>query len=135
MQPGDLLREGGRCPTETNRSIIKDTELTPSEVLPVHGVNKTLSPPNVKTELSQKKKLVKLDAQQQAAFEKVRECVPPYYRGITSDFEKEVWSTADIEALADLLCKYQHRFSQHHTDFGHVTVVPFLVIQKKTRVQ
>ena len=42
-----------------------------------------------------------------------------------------MWTAGDINALGDLLCKYEHRFSHHSTDLEHVTVDPFSITQKR----
>ena len=49
---------------------------------------------------------------------------------INFDFEKKLWTAADINAHGDLLCKYEHHFWHHSTDLGHVTVDPFRIILK-----
>ena len=36
-------------------------------------------------------------------------------------------TAADIDALGDLLRRFEHRFSQHSMDLGHVTVDPFRI--------
>lgn len=56
--------------------------------------------------------------------------VPPHLYEINFDFENELWTAADIDALGELLCTYEHRFSHHSTDLGHVTVDPFRIILK-----
>ena len=36
--------------------------------------------------------------------------VPPYLHEIKFDFEKELWTAADIDELGELLCQYELRF-------------------------
>ena len=71
-----------------------------------------------------------LNALQQKAFLRLWKKIPAYLRSI-HDFEKNLWTAADIDDLGDLLCKYAHRFSKHGTDLGHDTVDPFRIILKK----
>lgn len=49
------------------------------------------------------------------------------------DFEKERWTAADIDALGDLLCRFEHRFPQHSTDLGHITADVFRTILEGRR--
>ena len=37
----------------------------------------------------------------------------------------------NIDALGDTLCEFEHRFSKHSTDLGHVTVDPFRIVLKQ----
>ena len=39
-----------------------------------------------------------------------------------------MWTATDINALRDLLCKYECRFGRHSKDLGHVTVDTFSII-------
>ena len=71
-----------------------------------------------------------LNALQQKAFLRLWNKIPAYIRAIHFDFENNLWTAADVD-LGDLLCKYAHRFSEHSTDLGHVTVDPFRIIPKK----
>ena len=72
-----------------------------------------------------------LDTDQRAAFVRLWQRVPPHLHAIYFEFEKEPWTAADIDALGDLLCKFEHRFCQHITDLGHITVDPFRIILKR----
>ena len=69
--------------------------------------------------------LTSLDEEQRLAFVRLWQRTPPHLHEMNFDFEKALWTAADINALGDLLCKYEHRFSRHSTDLGHVTVDPF----------
>ena len=55
------------------------------------------------------------DESQRAAFVQLRQRVPPHSPKINFDIEKELWKAEDIDAKAELLCSYQHRFSHHHS--------------------
>ena len=72
-----------------------------------------------------------LNALQQKAFLRLWKKISAYLRAIHFDFEKNLRTAADIDALGDLLCEYAHRFSKHSTDLGHVTVDTFRIIPKK----
>ena len=72
-----------------------------------------------------------LNALQQKAFLRLWKKISAYLRAIHFDFEKNLRTAADIDALGDLLCKCAHRFSKHSTALGHVTVDPFRIIVKK----
>ena len=69
-----------------------------------------------------------LDADQQAVSIRLWQRVPPHLHEMNFDFEKSLWTAGDIDSLGDSLCKYEHRFSHHSTDLGHVTVDPFRII-------
>ena len=45
--------------------------------------------------------------------------------------DKEVWQPQDIDALGDTLCEFEHRFSKHSTDLGHVTVDTLRIVLKQ----
>ena len=45
--------------------------------------------------------------------------------------DKAAWQPQDIDALGDTLCEFEHRFSKHSTDLGHVTVDPFRIVLKQ----
>ena len=45
--------------------------------------------------------------------------------------DKAAWQPHDIDALGDTLCEFEHRFSKHSTDLGHVTVDPFRIVLKQ----
>ena len=47
--------------------------------------------------------------------------------------DKAAWQPQDIDALGDTLCEFEHRFSKHSTDLGHVTVYPFDCRREMTR--
>ena len=53
------------------------------------------------------------------------------FRIIHFDFEESLGTDEDIDALENLLCKYDHLFSKRSTDLGHLTVDPFRIILKK----
>lgn len=55
---------------------------------------------------------------------------PSHLHDIDLDFENALWVPADIDALADLWCKYENRFSQNSRDLGHVTAESFRIILK-----
>ena len=65
---------------------------------------------------------------QQAAFKRLWQRAPRHLNEINFDFEKALWTAGDIDALGELLCKYEHRFSHHSTDLGHATVDPFRIM-------
>ena len=71
-----------------------------------------------------------LDEKQRAAFIRLCKRVPPHLHDIQFNFDKALWTETDIDTLGDLLCKYEHRFSRHSTDLGHVTVDPFRILLK-----
>ena len=71
-----------------------------------------------------------LDEKQRAAFIRLWKRVPPRLHDIQFDFDKALWTEADIDTLGDLLCKYEHRFSRHSTGLGHVAVDPFRILLK-----
>ena len=75
--------------------------------------------------------LFTLNALQHKTFLRLWQKIPAYLHAIHFDFEKNLWTAADIDTLGDLLCKYAHRFSKHRTDLGHVTVDPFRIILKE----
>ena len=50
---------------------------------------------------------------------------------IRFDLDKAAWQPQDIDALGDTLCKFEHRFSKHSTDLGHITVDPFRIVPKQ----
>ncbi len=52
---------------------------------------------------------------QRQAFTRLREKIPPHLQEINFDFEAELWTPADIDALCDLLCATEDRFSKHAT--------------------
>lgn len=72
-----------------------------------------------------------LDPSQREAFARLWDKIPQHLQAISFDFEKELWTPADIDELGDLLCKVEHRFSKHATDLGHVTIDPFQINLKK----
>lgn len=74
--------------------------------------------------------LSSLGDHQRLAFRKLWKRMPPHLHEIKIDFEKVLWTAADLDALGDLLFKYEHRFSHYSTDLGHVTVDPFRIILK-----
>ena len=74
--------------------------------------------------------MASLDDDQQVAFKRLWQRVPPHLHEINFDLEKALWTVGDVDALGDLLCKYEHRFSRHSTDLGHDTVDPFRIILK-----
>ena len=45
--------------------------------------------------------------------------------------DKEAWQPQDTHALGDTLCEFEHRFSKHSTDLGHVPVDPFRIVLKQ----
>ena len=45
--------------------------------------------------------------------------------------DKAAWQLQDIDALGDALSKFEHRFSKHSTDLGHVTVDTFRIVLKQ----
>lgn len=119
---------GGVCGQLKQVDII-DTSFKTTESLQVHGVTEMPKPSNVETETPQEI-LENLHAGQRAPFERLWERILPHLHAITFDFENALWSTVDIDTLANLLRKYEHRFSRHNTDSGHVTVDPFCIILK-----
>ena len=42
--------------------------------------------------------------------------------------DKAAWQPQDIGVLGDTLCEFEHRFSKHSTDLGHVTVDPYRIV-------
>ena len=57
---------------------------------------------------------------------------PEHLRMIRFGLDKAAWKPQDIEdALGDTLCNFEHRFSKHSTDLGHVTVDPFRIVLKQ----
>ena len=67
---------------------------------------------------------------QSAAFLRLWQRLSPHLYDIKFDFGKERWAAADIDALGELVCCYEHRFSHQSTDLGHATVDPFRIILK-----
>ena len=52
-------------------------------------------------------------------------------RMIQFGLDKAAWQPQSIDALGDTLCEFEHRFSKHSTDLGHVTVDPFQIVLKQ----
>ena len=106
------------------------SDLTKAQILPTQSgeINTVEEAEAEKPRKILQEVLDSLDEDQRAAFVKLWQRVPPHLHEINFDFEKELWKVADIDALAELLCSYQHRFSHHSTDLGHVTVDPFRII-------
>ncbi|CAM9304430.1 unnamed protein product [Laminaria digitata] len=124
MQPNMKLGAGG---APLIRSDLTRAQITPSPSDIVHAVETVdVTPPRAPPE----DVLATLDGSQREAFARLWQRVPLHLHEIHFDFEKPLWTAADIGALGDLLCKYEHRFSHHSTDLGHVTVDPFRIILK-----
>ena len=51
--------------------------------------------------------------------------IPEHLRMIRFGLDKAAWQPQKLDALGDTLCGFEHRFSKHSTDLGHVTVDPF----------
>ena len=45
--------------------------------------------------------------------------------------DNAAWQLQDKGALGDTLCEFEHRFSKHSTDLGHVTVDPVRIVLKQ----
>lgn len=65
--------------------------------------------------------------------------IPQHLQEIRFDFERSIarglWTPADISYLGDLLCKIEHRFSEHATYLVHETSDLFQIILKGKRSQ
>ena len=72
-----------------------------------------------------------LDPQQQKYFSRLWSRIPEHLRMIRFGLDKAAWQPQDIDALGDTLCEFEHRFSKHSTDLGHVTVDPFRIVLKQ----
>ncbi|CAB1110530.1 unnamed protein product [Ectocarpus sp. CCAP 1310/34] len=68
--------------------------------------------------------------QSKVAFRRLWQKVPAHVRDVRLNFNAELWEPEDIIKLRDLLCKYEHRFSQDGSDLGQVKVDPFRIILK-----
>ena len=109
---------------------IDNAQIVPKEIPSVNAVVGDGSPEKSEDE-PPTTVLSTLNALQQKTFIRLWKKIPVYLRSIHFDFEKNLWTAADIDDLGDLLCKYAHRFSKHSTDLGHVTVYRFRIILKK----
>ena len=56
---------------------------------------------------------------------------PEHLRMIRFGLDRAAWQPQNIDALGDTLYEFEHRFSKHSTDLGHVTVDPVRIDLKK----
>ena len=124
MQPGMKLGIGG---APLIKSDLAKAQFTPTPSDTVHVVDTATPQQPCEPPVAV---LENLDETQHAAFVRLWRRVPPHLHEIKFDYEKTLWTAADIDALGDLLCRYEHRFSHHSTDLGHVTVDPFRIVLK-----
>lgn len=74
--------------------------------------------------------MVGYDNVHRTAFERLWERVPLHLQDVCVGLESGVWKAEDTDALADVLCKYEHHLSKHAMDLGHDTVDPFRNVLK-----
>ena len=127
VQSGMRLGEGG---APLRPFDLCDAEIASDDTCPVSAVSDNGDSANV-TSTPPPEVIAGLDPSQREAFLRLWARVPPHLHAAQFDFEAKLWAPADIDALGELLCKYEHRFSRHATDLGHVTVDPFRIILKK----
>ena len=76
--------------------------------------------------------MTQLDSQQQrTSFSRLWSRISEHLRMIRFGLDKAAWQPQDINALVDTLCKFEHRYSKHSTDLGHVAVDPFRIVLKQ----
>ena len=56
--------------------------------------------------------------------------IPEHQIRIWFGLDKAAGQPQNIDALGGTLCEFEHRFSKHSTDLGHVTVDPFRIALK-----
>ena len=71
-----------------------------------------------------------LDPLRQKSFSKLWSRIPERLPMIQYGLDKAAWQLQDIDALSDTLCGFEHWFSRHSADLGHVTVDPFRIVLK-----
>ena len=71
--------------------------------------------------------LENLDETQKEAFRQLWDRLPSHMRKIQFGLESKYWTVKDINELADVLCKYSHRFSKDNIELGYCTVDPFKI--------
>ena len=126
MQPGMTLGTGGVPPIKNDLAKAQFTTTPLKTVDAVDAANKAPEAPREPP----KAVLEALDEKPRAAFIRLWKRVPPHLHDIQFDFDKALRTETNIDTLGDLLCKYEHRFSRHSTDLGHVTVDPFRALLK-----
>ena len=57
--------------------------------------------------------------------------MPENFPMIRSGVDKAAWQPQDVDELGDTLCEFEHRFSRHSTDLGHVTIDRFRIVLKR----
>ena len=75
--------------------------------------------------------MAQLDPQQRQSISRLWSRIPEHLRIIRFGLDKATWQPQDIDALDGTLCKFEHRYSKHSTDLGHVTVDPFRIVLKQ----
>ena len=63
-----------------------------------------------------------------------KSCTREPLRMIRFGLDKTAWQPQSIDALGDTLCEFEHRFSKHSTDLGHVIVDPFRIVLKQDAI-
>ena len=101
---------------------LDDTAIIPNDIPVVGKVEGSTEIPDDKPPEAV---LSALNPDQRVAFSRLWSKIPAHLRAIHLDFEENLWTTADIDSLGNLLNKYAHRFSKHSTNLGHVTLDPF----------
>ena len=99
MQPGMKLGIGGAPLIKSDLAKAQFTP-TPSDTVHVVDTAKPQQPCEPPVAV-----LENLDETQRAAFVRLWRRVPPHLHEIKFDFEKTLWTAADIDALGDLLCR------------------------------
>ena len=75
--------------------------------------------------------MTQLDPEQRKSFSRLWSRIPEHLRVIRFGLDKVAWQFQDIDALGDTLCEFEHRFSKHSTDLGHVTADPLRIVLKQ----
>ena len=75
--------------------------------------------------------MTQLDPQQQKSYSRLWSRIPEHLRIIWFGLDKAAWQSQDIGAVGDTLCEFEHRFSKHSTDLGHITLDPFRIVLKQ----
>ena len=121
-----------------NAEVIPQDLTSPQQATPPKGRKTSYTTPMVRETERDKDPpqppqnvMSQLDAQQQKSFNRLWSQTPEHLLMIRFGLDKAAWQPQDIDALGDNLCKFEHRFSKHSTDLGHVTVDPFRIVLRQ----
>ena len=112
MTPNTTLGYAGAPLVPCSLADAKISKTTKDRLVEIHAVDQEQETPPDSV-------LENLDETQKEAFRQLWDRLPSHMRKIQFGLESKYWTVKDINELADVLCKYSHRFSKDKMDLGY----------------